>query len=189
MKKLLTLLACIAVGVVSVAQNTLPKQLPGTQTDPRLKNIKPNIQIQPADLTVSCSNVRCRTEAGVTTVTAMVSVYNSGGMGSNEIKLRGYIAPNPAMKPTTIKPVTRLYGDEGSPGTGWKPATNEPTLGGAASKANSRMEVQFQFAATDAGTSKYVFFSVLADYRNTTLESNETNNVMTPVSIVNQRTP
>lgn len=189
MKNLFTLVACIAFGVTSIAQNTLPQQLPKTQTDPRLKNIDPKLKIQPADLTVSAGNIRCRTEGGITTVTAMVSVYNSGGMGSNEIKLRGYIAPNAAMKPTTSKPTTRFYGDDGSLGAGWKATTNEPTLAGAGSKASSRLEIQFRFAAADAGTSKYVFFSVLADYRNGTTESSETNNVMTPVSIVNQRTP
>jgi hypothetical protein len=187
MKNLFTLVVCIAVGLTSIAQNTLPQQLP--KTDPRLKNIEPKVVIQPADLTVSASNVRCRTEAGITTVTAMVSVYNSGGMGSGEIKLRGYIAPNAAMKPSTSKPTTRFYGDDGSLGGGWKATTNEPTLSGAGSRASSRLEVQFQFAAADAGTSKYVFFSILADYRNGTRESNETNNTMTPVSIVNQRTP
>lgn len=188
MKNLFTLVACIAFGITSIAQNTLPQQLPKTQTDPRLKNIDPKIKITLADLTVSASNVRCRTEGGITTVTANVSVYNSGGQGSNEMKLRGYIMPNPAMKPTTSKPTTRYYGDEGPLGSGWKASTNEPALAGAASKASSRLEVQFQFAAADAGTSKYIYFCILADYRSGTLESNETNNMNNPVSIVNQRT-
>lgn len=189
MKNLFTLIACISFGVTSIAQNTLPQQLPTTQTDPRLKNIEPKIKIQPADLTVSAGNVRCRTEGGITTVTATVSVYNSGGMSSSEMKLRGYIMPNPAMKPTTGKPTTRFYGDEGSLGSNWKAGTNEPTLAAAGSKASSRLEIQFRFAAADAGSSKYIFFSVLVDYRNDTRESSETNNVMVPVSIINQRTP
>lgn len=181
----LLLLAGMAYSLVMAAQQpTLPKTLPKNPSNPNQITPK-NLRLM-GDLTVTCGTISCRTRDGITTVTARINVSNTGGTTSGEIKLRGLVAPNAAMKPTTSKPPTRYHDDSGSLGS-WKPCTNEPVIPAIAAGAYHAETIEFQIPAADATNEKYLFFSVLADYYKNFLESNENNNSSTPKSVLNAR--
>jgi hypothetical protein len=184
-KHFLSLVLIVLLSTAAMAQTpVIPKNLP--QNPPNPNQITPRNLRLLGDLTVSCGSLVCKTTGTITTVTVKVTVNNAGENPSGEIKLRGLIAPNPSNKPTTDKPPTRYHGDAGSLGA-WKPCTTEPTVPAIAGRGNYSHTFEFKIPAADVGNQKYIFFSVLADYYQSTSEVNETNNMSAVKAAVNTR--